>query len=292
MSKKKIDNPIWQKKEEWWYNVWKKVEPPFCPSKGQIKFYEKIIKNKILKRKNPRILVLGVTPQIRDLLAKYKKLDVYLIDIDVPVYRAMTRLVKKKNPREKLIVGDWLKMPFEKNYFDLIMAHSSFSVISLKHHKLFYQNIKRVLKKDGYVLMSRGILEFAFKDPINFKQFFNKYKKDPKYFKNFQNRTYILYRLINRPGIYDRRTQGFKWHVMAKGLMDYGKRQGFSEKQIKSLYFLPEIGPEAVYTDTDIESAKKVKSMIRKHFIIKQIHQDNYHPIAKIFIDFLCQKRK
>jgi len=291
MSKQKIDNPIWQKKEEWWYNVWKKVESPFSPSKGEVMFYEKAVK-KILKRKNPKALVLGATPEIRDMLAKYKKLDVYIMDADVPVYRAMTRLMKRKNKQEKLVVGDWLKMPFKKDTFDLILSHGAFSVISLKNHEKFYKNIKRVVKKDGYVVMSRVNVEPFLKEPISFKQIIDKYKEEPKYFKDLPNRVYILYQLISQPGLYNRRTQSIKYHVIARKLRDYAKKQGLSEKQIKSLYFTPDFDVNLKIDDTEIQTLKRLKTMIKKYFIIKETYQDDYHPVAKIFIDFLCQKRK
>lgn len=291
MTKKKIDNPIWQKKEEWWYNVWKKVEPPFCPSKGEVIFYEKAVK-KILKRKNPKVLVLGSTPEIRDLLAKYKNLEVYIIDADVPVYRAMTRLMKRKNKQEKLVIGDWLKMPFKKDTFDLSLNHGAFSVIKLKNHQRFYQNLKKVIKKDGYIVMSRVNVEPFLKDPISFKQIIDKYKKNPKYFKNFQNRVYISWRLVSQPGVYDRRTQNFQYHVMARKLRDCAKKQGLSEKEIKSLYFTPGFDVNLKIDDTEIQTLKGLKTMIKKHFIIKETYQDDYHPVAKIFIDFLCQPKK
>ncbi len=290
--KKKIDNPIWQKKENWWFNVWKKAGLPFFPSQGEIKFYKKTV-DKIAKRNNPKVLVLGATPQIRDLLAEYRNIQVYLIDVNIPVYRAMTRLRKKKNPREKLVVADWLKMPFPDNFFDLVVGHGSFSVIKLKNHQKLYQNIKRVVKKDGYILIGRCNVEIFLRNPITLKQLIVKYKKDPDYFKNFQNRVYILYRLIKEPGVYDRRIQGFRYHVLVKKAIDYAKKQGLSDKQIQDFYFIyPELGPKAVYTDVDIESIKKVKVMTKKHFVIKEVYQDDYHPIAKVFIDFLCQVKK
>ncbi len=291
MVKHKIDNPVWQKKEKWWYNVWKKVEPPFCPSKGEVMFYEKAVK-KILKRKNPKVLVLGSTPEIRDMLAKYKKLEVYIIDADLPVYRAMTRLMKRKNKQEKLVIGDWLKMPFKKDTFDLSLNHAAFSVISLKNHEKFYKNLKKVIKKDGYVVMSRVNVEPFLKEPISFKQLINKYKEDPKYFRNFQNRVYILYQLVSQPGLYNRKTQNIRYHIMARKLKDYAKKQGLLEKQIKSLYFTPDFDVNLKCDDTEIETLKKLKIMIKKHFIIKETYQDDYHPVAKIFVNFLCQPRK
>jgi len=235
---------------------------------------------------------LGSTPEIRDMLAKYKKLDVYIIDADVPVYRAMTRLMKKNNKQEKLVVSDWLKMPFENDSFDLSLSHGAFSVIRLKNHEKFYKNIKRVIKKDGYVVMSRVNVETFLKEPISFKQIIDKYKEDPKYFKNFQNRIYILYRLTSQPGLYNYKTQCFKYQAMARKLRDYAKKQGLLEKQIKGLYFTPDFDTNLKCDDTEIETLKKLKIMIKKHFIIKETYQDDYHPVAKIFVHFLCQPRK
>lgn len=285
-------NPIWTWDENTWYRFWKTVEPPWRPSKGEIRFYEKIIKKVLKNNKNPKALVLGSTPEIRDLLAEYPKIEVTVIDLNQSVYRAWTRLMKRKNPREKLIRADWLKMPLPSNYFDLVFGHCCFANIEIKKHDLFYRNIKRILKKNGCAILTHGSIEFAFKHPLTFKQVVEKYKQNPKYFKNLPNRLYILYRLASQPGVYDRRAQGVKFHILMKKLMKEAEKQGLSKKQRRDLQWMPNLDPYTYYIEVDLESFKKCRLMMRKHFKIEKEYHDTYHPIAKLLCDFVLRPKK
>ena len=266
MVKKKNYNSVWLKSEEFWYNFWKNAEAPWRVSKGEIKFWEKKVKE-IAKRENPRALVLGATPEIRDMLAKYKNLDVTLIDLNLQVKRAMDRAAKRKNKKEKLVKAGWLKMPLPSNYFDIVIGDGNFENIFLGKHDIFYKNIWRVVKPGGCVLMGRACLDFAFKNPLNFKGLIKKYKENPKYFKNFRNRIWMLYRTANERGVYDKRIQGVKFHVLMEKLIEAAKKEGLSNKEVKNLYWMPGLlPPNLYYIEVDIESLKKLKKMISKYF--------------------------
>ena len=288
-KEKKQYNPIWLKQENFWYNLWKAVKSPWRPAKEDIKFYEKIVKKVVKKNKNPKVLVLGSTPEIRDMLAKYKTIEVTLIDLNIPVSRAMTRLMKRKNPREKLIPGNWLKMDqlFPRNYFDIVIGHGNFENIKIEKHDLFYKNIKHLVKKNGYVIMARGCLDSCLKNPITFKQVVEKYKKNPKYFKNFVNRIFMLYRLADEPGVYDHKAQGLKFHILLKKLIQEAKKQGLSDKAVKDLCWTPGLGADTYYIEVDIATEKKLKSMLQKHFKIISLHHLKYHPVAEPAANFV-----
>lgn len=285
-------NPIWTWDEKTWYRFWKKCEPPWRPSKGEIRFYEKIVKKILKKSENPKVLVLGSTPEIRDLLAKYRQIEVTIIDLNMPVYRAWTRLMKHKNPREKLIRADWLKMPLPADYFDLVFGHGVFSNIEIKKHDLSYRNIKRVVKKDGYVILAQGYLDWAFKKPITFKQVVEKFKRNPEHFKSLPNRLFILYRLVSQPEVYDHHAQGVKYHILMKKLMAEAKRQGLSKKEMINLQWMPELDPLTYYIEVDMASLKKLHSMMGKHFKIEKGYHDTYHPVARLLVDFVLRPKK
>jgi len=291
MSQKKQYNPVWLKSEKFWYTFWQKAEPPWRPSRGEINLYEKIIKKVMRKNKNPKALVLGSTSEIRDLLAKYKNIETTVIDLNLPVHRAVSRLMKRKNLRERLVVADWLKMPLPSCYFDLVFGHGNFENIKIKKHDLFYQNISQVLKKDGLTIIARSCLETAFRRPVNFEYVIRKYKKDPQFFKNFQNRVWILYRLVSQPGVYDHQAQGVKFHVLMRKLLKEAKKQGLSNKEMRNLQWMPELDPYTYYVEVDIKSLKKLKSMIQKYFIIETVYQDSYHPAAKFNYDFVLRSK-
>ena len=55
-------------------SVWKDILSPSRPSLGDIRIYDKFIKQEIKKRKLLKALILGATPELRDLLSKYRLL--------------------------------------------------------------------------------------------------------------------------------------------------------------------------------------------------------------------------
>jgi len=291
MKKKKLYNPIWLKSEKFWYNFWRKVEAPWRPSRGEIKFWEGKVKE-AAKRKGAKALVLGATPEIRDMLVKYK-LDVTLIDLDPQVKRAADRLIKRRNKKEKLVKADWLKMPLPSDYFDIVIGDGNFENISLGKHNLFYRNIWRVVKPDGYVLMGRCCLDFAFKNPLSFKGLIEKYRKEPKRFKNLQNRILMLYRTASEPGVYDKRIQGLKFHILMEKLIKTAKKEGLSGREIENLYWMPGLlPPNLYYIEVDIESLKRLKKMISKYFYILDVYQDLFHPVMKLKYAFILKPKK
>ena len=52
--------------------TWKLLSFPWRPNKENLADYEKFILKSIKGVKNPRVLLLGATPEIRDMLAKYR----------------------------------------------------------------------------------------------------------------------------------------------------------------------------------------------------------------------------
>ena len=87
-----------QMKENWkeLAKAWDAYQPPAKPSVGEIGFFEYEIKNLLAKNKTIKALVLGATPEFRDLLAKYK-IDTTLVDVNEDSIKAMTSLMKLKS---------------------------------------------------------------------------------------------------------------------------------------------------------------------------------------------------
>lgn len=295
VKQKKIDNPIWQERQKkWWYDFWSKVKPPWRPSKKEIEFWENIIKTVLRKKKSIRVLILGATPEFRDMLAKYKKIEVTMIDLNPLVKVAMDRLRKRKNPREKLIVGSWLEMKkiFPQNYFDIVMNDEGFENIAVKNHNQLHRNIRYVLKKDGYFLVGRLCLEYCFKYPLTMKKVIQKYKKNPKFFHNFQNRIWYLYRLtVSEQGCYDHRIQGVKMHILMRKILKRAKKENI--KNPKYLLWEPILNYDSFeYVEVDLASLKRLKSMIQKYFEIEKVYKDLFHPVMKIKYNFVLKPKK
>jgi len=130
---------------------------PNRPSTQDCENYGKLIKSALGNKKNPKILVLGSTPEIRSLLYTYTVLQgaqVICIDVNPAMYRAMTSFVTKTNLQEKFYRRNWLATGFPGNYFDLIMGDEIICNIPKKIHDNLFQEISRVLK-DGCYFITR-----------------------------------------------------------------------------------------------------------------------------------------
>ncbi|MFA5051286.1 MAG: class I SAM-dependent methyltransferase [Patescibacteria group bacterium] len=147
MAKQKIE--AWKKFVE----TWAKLTSPGRPSSGEIKIYEKFAQP-ILKKKSIQILVLGSTPEIRDMLAKYKNAQITLIDLNFEMTFAMTSLMRKKQAakNETWLRSNWLTAPLPKNYFDLIFGDFVICNVPFKFQPQFLNNIKEWLKPNGFFI--------------------------------------------------------------------------------------------------------------------------------------------
>ncbi|MBU4369682.1 hypothetical protein KKG58_02865, partial [Patescibacteria group bacterium] len=127
-------------------NAWKNLLPPVRPSVEELKIYNKYIKNVLKNNSKARILILGSTPEFRDLILKYKSTPICL-DINSVVFKALKTLVKRKG-KEIFICSDWLKLK-DKNKFDLIIGHEVFNMIPINKYSFLTQAIAENLKTDG-----------------------------------------------------------------------------------------------------------------------------------------------
>lgn len=103
---------------------WKKglYTSPGRPSLSEQKIYRKCIKAVIKNKKNARALVLGSTPELRDILAELK-VETIICDISYEMMLAMSEVIKKAKPEKEI----WIKAPWEENplpekYFDIIVG--------------------------------------------------------------------------------------------------------------------------------------------------------------------------
>ena len=88
-----------QKKWERMAELWNEFSKPGRPSKDDIKNYNQLLKIALDKIISPKILILGVTPEIRNLLYKYsqtKNAEIICVDMTKDMYMAMNKFIKHK----------------------------------------------------------------------------------------------------------------------------------------------------------------------------------------------------
>jgi len=147
--------------------IWQGIARDYCklivpnrPSHDDCQNYGLLINQALKNKKKPRIMVTGSTPELRSLLFVYTCLynaQVYCVDFSEDMYKAMTDFISKKSLKEKFVKADWLNTKFKDNFFDLVVGDEVICNISIKNHSKFFQEIKRILKKDCFWITRHNI---------------------------------------------------------------------------------------------------------------------------------------
>jgi len=171
-------------------NKWKNYKPPIRPSKYDLEVFEDYIKEKLKQNKDVKILILGSTPEFRDLASKHKLIP-YVVDYNEMNNRALATLKKHKG-KEILIKQDWRKLKL-KEKFDLVFAEASLNMLKEKEVPLILKNVKRLLKKDG-VFLAKTWTRIP-KSQLSLKKILETYRSKYKHlsFKNAANQEFHSY---------------------------------------------------------------------------------------------------
>ncbi len=140
--------------------IWQQFSQDYCkmvipnrPSPEDCRNYSLLINQVLKNKKRVRILVMGSTPELRSLLFTYtclQKARVYCLDFSENMYRAMTDFIAKTDLKEKFIKGNWLKTGIKDDFFDLVVGDEVICNVPVKGHAKLFQEVKRILKKDGF----------------------------------------------------------------------------------------------------------------------------------------------
>ncbi len=125
--------------------------PPSRPSKVEVEKYKDWLKDIFKGKKGLKGLVLGATPELRDILNELN-FKTHAIDINMEMILALEGLVKHKNLDEVLVKSNWLDNPLADKYFDVILGDAVLPNIPWESREAFYKEIIRMLKPQGYFI--------------------------------------------------------------------------------------------------------------------------------------------
>lgn len=263
-------------KKDWskrWKNVskwWGKLNPPWTPSKGEFKIYDSYFKQTTdLKNKGRSMLVLGATALLRELGHKYGY-EITLIDINPEMVKEQTRFLGHKIPEEKAVIGDWRKMDriFKNKKFDLIVADHAIINVPFKDWDKVYQNMRKILKPDGYILWATTVYNHQ------------KYVTLKKCLKTFRFTDSVIerflrsYKLFGNPEFHDK-NYGFHFGRLNK-VFEKEARKKLTPEQIKN--FQLELTEDWVSVMTP---RKKFEEITKRYFRILDRKHDQNHPFFK-----------
>lgn len=159
--------------------VWSKYMPPARPSKSELKIFETYVKK---ASKQSRILILGATPELRDMVLKHKQVPVSA-ELNPKNFQAFKKLMKHQG-REDFIQGNWLKLK-KRNEFDFVLGHASFNMLPFSDWNKLIRVVHRSLKPGGKLIQAINVRysQDRFKNVLDlFRQYRKKKKKKPIYY--------------------------------------------------------------------------------------------------------------
>lgn len=233
---------------------------PSIPAPEEILMHEKFFKK--IAKKNDKVLVLGATPFLRDLGLKYK-CQVVAADISLEMILKMSEYMKyKNNPNEILVRGNWLNLPLQDHYFDIVLADFSFNNIKPEEHIKLFQELKRLLKPKGYFLTRQRVhsLEKKLRSYSDLARLFRKKKilfRDFKYEAVFAGED-----LYTR---YNQRTKIFLWGKFFESWEKAYRQDKINKKEFEMLY------QERNKIITSLFTKKDWEKMFKKYFKILKI---------------------
>jgi Methyltransferase domain len=133
---------------------WSRV--PRRPTAGDVAVYRRLAGHKL----GDRVLILGVTPELRDLVAERGTRPV-VVDLSAAMHDATSRMLRRAHPAsETWIEGDWCDAGLPADAFDLVLGDMVWWTMSVSDQHRLRDAIHRMLKSDGLF-----VGRFRFSDP-------------------------------------------------------------------------------------------------------------------------------
>lgn len=139
-------------------STWHFVTPPSRPDIIQLDSINNVLSR--ISRDSP-VVVLGSTPEYRDLLLESGFKNIEVIEKYKSSYQMMSRLlVSDPGKNEKVTWGDWREiLPREKNKYSLILSDLTIGNLPYSDLPDFYNNIENALISGGLFVDRILILE-------------------------------------------------------------------------------------------------------------------------------------
>jgi|GEM_PF-2354376 len=268
---------------------WRNLPIEIKPTPSVLRLWEPKIRELSGKNKHLKALILGATPEIRDLLAKYK-INTTCLDINPLMIKAMSLLTKRKNPKEKIVQGSWLKMPFKANIFDLIVSDCPQDNLVYKDFLVMLKNAVRVLRSGGYWFW--GTTHFkGFQAGINLKQLIKIYCADPKLFNNRSWWFYYLLKASCHKQFYNPKTKILDWIKFDQALMQMYKKREITKQEFNHLKVSTEkLGQSLAVRVNWLTIEDFLKLLIKHHFHVIAYREDDVLPAGSFRQGWIIKK--
>lgn len=128
---------------------WGKYTWPGRPCEEDLQIYQSFL----TEIKPQRILILGATPELRDLVATFTREPLTLVDLSLPMLSETTRFLRKADIRkERWYFANWLSLPFQSGLYDAVIGDYAVRQVKQSDRAALIREIHRVLVTGGFFL--------------------------------------------------------------------------------------------------------------------------------------------
>jgi SAM-dependent methyltransferase len=133
---------------------WQEIPAPMHPWQSEIKIYQRLAYQVLKNVRNPRILILGATPEMRDIAHNIRNSEVTCVDIDMNMILAMGQLLKNpdKAKQETWIRSNWVTVPLLEGNYDLILGEAVLGNVGRELWPNFLNHLKNILRPNGHFI--------------------------------------------------------------------------------------------------------------------------------------------
>ncbi|MFH1771081.1 MAG: class I SAM-dependent methyltransferase [archaeon] len=257
-----------------------------APDESEIKVFEKYLKEAINNKSKPKALILGATPELRDIAIEYG-LETVTVDISENLAIALTKAMKHRDsPLNKILIGDWLNMDniFEKDSFDVIMGDASLNNVPIEKYDEIMGICKYLLKKGGFFIHRQLVYDPSVKNQ-SYDSLIERLNKNELSCVGFIVQLGLYTKL--KKDFLDKENKMISWKHATETTID-----SFKDKVSKSkwapLYNL-------CYTAKGLKSViltrDELEGYFKKFFVIKRVSSKYETPLSRDFPIHMLEKK-
>lgn len=284
MSKKTLDTQDWSRIIK--RQMIRKEHPATPSTSGEILFfYKKYFKKAIGRKRRAKVIVLGATPELRDIALEYG-CEVVTVDLSLEQILKMTELMKHRNqPNEIIVRCNWLRLAdiLKNQNFDLIIGDGCFINLSLKGEEKLAKVCQSLLKKDGCFLIRETVIISKEKKPSSF--YIEKYRQGRMKFPDLYINLALYATDIK---IWNPKTRQFSYIIFSKTIKNLYRKGILNKKELKKLekFVFPSAGYRFLFYRGEFEK------LLKKYFKLLPVEQCKNLEFCQTFRFYLGRPKK
>ena len=166
--------------------VWGQYKSPWVPEGEELEIFKKFLRRALKKQHHKRVLILGSTPQLRD-LAHDLGAEVTVVDVSLNMMMGLPYLMKNKKlvDRETWVRSGWLDAPLQHNHWNVVLGDWVICNIPKNLQTTFTAKIKDILVPGGLFITKAY---FVLEKKISTNQIINNFLGKPRpSFRDYQD---------------------------------------------------------------------------------------------------------